>query len=271
MSPAILPIDRIEAVIFDTDGVITDTARVHATAWKSVFDAFLRAHSAAFGEKFRPFDVRADYLRYVDGKPRLDGVHSFLAARGIELPPDEGPEAIRAIGLRKDALFLDQIRRYGVAAYPSTLRLISELRRYQVRMAAVSASRNCGEVLRRAGVAGVFDVRVDGMDAARLAFPGKPHPGLFLEAAHRLDVAPERAAVVEDALAGVIAGRSGGFGLVIGVDRAGHAAALRESGADIVVADLAELRPARKLRGPAARAARRSEPIAGLPAHPVRR
>jgi beta-phosphoglucomutase family hydrolase len=251
-----LPLDRIDAVIFDTDGVITDTARVHATAWKSVFDAFLRAHSAAFGEKFRPFDVRADYLRYVDGKPRLDGVRSFLTARGIELPPEEATEVIRSIGLRKDALFRDQIKRYGVAAYPATVRLIAELRHHHVRTAAVSASRNCGEVLRRAGVADLFDARVDGLDAARLGFPGKPHPGLFLEAARRLDVPPARAVVVEDALAGVSAGRSGGFGLVIGVDRTGHAAALRESGADLVVADLGELRLAATHRNPAARATR---------------
>lgn len=255
MTPG-LPLARIDAVIFDTDGVITDTARVHATAWKSVFDAFLRAHSAAFGEKFRPFDVRADYLRYVDGKPRLDGVRSFLAARGVELPAEQAAEVIRSIGLRKDALFRDQIERYGVAAYPSTLRLISELRRHHVRTAAVSASRNCAEVLRRAGVAGLFDIRVDGLDAARLGFPGKPHPGLFLEAARRLNVSPERAVVVEDALAGVIAGRNGGFGLVIGVDRAGQAAALRDSGADLVVADLAEIRLTATNRSPAARAAR---------------
>jgi beta-phosphoglucomutase family hydrolase len=256
MTPAGLPIDRLDAVIFDTDGVITDTARVHATAWKSVFDAFLRGHSAAFGEKFRPFDVRGDYLRYVDGKPRLDGVRSFLTSRGIELPPEEATEVIRSIGLRKDALFRDQIKRYGVAAYASTVRLISELRRHHVRTAAVSASRNCGEVLRRAGVADLFDIRVDGLDAARLGFPGKPHPGLFLEAARRLGVPPERAAVVEDALAGVTAGRSGGFALVVGVDRADHADALRESGADLGVADLGELRLAGTHRSPAVRAAR---------------
>jgi beta-phosphoglucomutase family hydrolase len=260
MPPAVLSLDRVEAVIFDTDGVITDTARVHATAWKTVFDAFLRTHSAACREKFRPFDVRADYLRYVDGKPRLDGIRSFLAARGIEPPPDEAAEIIEAIGQRKDALFLEQIRRYGVAAYPSTVRLIAELRRYQVRTAAVSASRNCGEVLRRAGVARMFDVRVDGLDAARLGFPGKPHPGLFLEAARRLGVPPDLAAVAEDALAGVIAGRNGGFGLVIGVDRSGQAAELRASGADLVVADLAELRLARTtLRGPSIRAIRAAQ------------
>lgn len=235
--PPGLPLDRVEAVIFDTDGVITDTARVHAAAWKSVFDAFLRARSAASGEPFRPFVVRADYLRYVDGKPRLDGVRSFLAARRIDAPA----ETVREIGRRKDAMFLEQIRRYGVPAFPSTLALVAELRRNRVGTAAVSASRNCAEVLRRAGVADLFDVRVDGLDAARLGFPGKPHPGLFLEAAARLRVPPARAAVVEDALAGVIAGRRGGFGFVIGVDRGGHAAALREAGADIVVADLGDL------------------------------
>jgi beta-phosphoglucomutase family hydrolase len=256
MTTTALPLDRIEAVIFDTDGVITDTARVHAAAWKSVFDAFLRAHSAAFGEKFQPFDVRADYLRYVDGRPRFDGVRSFLTARRIELPADAGAEIIREIGRRKDVMFLDQIRRYGVAAFPSTLVLVTELRRNHVGTAAVSASRNCGEVLKRAGVADLFDIRVDGLDAARLGFPGKPHPGLFLEAAARLRVPPGRAAVVEDALAGVIAGRRGGFGLVIGVDRGGHAAALHEAGADIVVADLADLQLIRKPPAELADAAR---------------
>jgi HAD superfamily hydrolase (TIGR01509 family) len=234
--------DQVDAVVFDTDGVITDTAQVHAATWKSVFDAYLRARSKAYGETFRPFDVRADYLRYVDGKPRNDGVSAFLAARRIVIPPDDRAEVIRRIARRKDALFLDQIRRYGVTAFSPTVVFVNELRHRRIATAAVSASRNCAEVLRRAGVAELFDVRVDGVDAARLGFPGKPHPGLFLEAARRLRVPPERTAVVEDALAGIIAGRRGGFGLVIGVDRGGHAAALREAGADLVFTDLAELR-----------------------------
>jgi beta-phosphoglucomutase family hydrolase len=242
MALPVVLLDRIDAVVFDTDGVITDTAQVHAAAWKSVFDAYLRARSKAYGETFRPFDVSADYLSYVDGKPRNDGVSAFLAARRIVIPPDDRAEVIRRIARRKDALFLDQIRRYGVAAFSSTVVLVNELRRRHIATAAVSASRNCAEVLRRAGVADLFDVRVDGLDAARLGFPGKPHPGLFLEAARRLRVPPKRTAVVEDALAGIVAGRRGGFGLVIGVDRGGRAASPREAGADLVFTDLAELR-----------------------------
>jgi beta-phosphoglucomutase family hydrolase len=243
--PTVLPLSRIDAVIFDTDGVITDTARVHAAAWKSVFDSYLREHAARLGEPFRPFDVRRDYLRYVDGKPRLDGVRAFLAARGITLPA-AGPDVVRALGERKDVIFVDQIRHHGVTAFPATVALVRELRGRHVPTAAVSASRNCAEVLSRAGVADMFDVRVDGLDAARLDLRGKPDPALFVEAARRLRVPPERAAVVEDALAGVAAGRRGGFGLVIGIGRGDHAAALRDSGADVVVADLGELRITRR-------------------------
>lgn len=249
----VIRLDRVRTVIFDTDGVVTDTARVHAAAWKRVFDAFLRARAAELGEELRPFDVRADYLRYVDGKPRLDGVRSFLASRGIALPEDapaDDPrrETVRALGARKDAYFLDQVRRYGVAAFPSTVALVRELRRRGARTAAVSASRNCARVLAAAGVAGMFDARVDGVDAARLGLPGKPDPALFLEAARRLGVPPERAAVVEDAFAGVEAGRRGGFGLVVGVDRGGQRDALYARGAGVVVADLDELRVVGRVR-----------------------
>jgi beta-phosphoglucomutase family hydrolase len=247
--PAI-PLDRITAVIFDTDGVLTDTAQVHAAAWKTVFDSFLRGWAAGLGETFRPFDVRNDYLRHVDGKPRLDGIRDFLDSRGIHLPA--GDAAIRDIAQRKDVLFLDQIRRYGIAPFPATVRLIHELRHRGARTAAVSASRNCAEVLRRAGVAGMFDLRVDGLDATRIGFPGKPDPGLFLAAAKGLGVPPDRAAVVEDSLAGAAAGRRGGFGLVIGVDRGGQAAALRRQGADLVVDDLAELEVTGRTRTPLA-------------------
>lgn len=246
--PAI-PLDRIIAVIFDTDGVITDTAQVHAAAWKTVFDSFLRGWAAGLGEEFRPFDVRTDYLRHVDGKPRIDGIRDFLASRGIHLPDDD--TAVRDIARRKDALFLDQIRRYGIAPFPATVRLIHELRRRGARTAAVSASRNCAEVLNRAGVAGMFDLRVDGIDAARLGFPGKPDPRLFLEAVRRLGIPPDRTAVVEDALDGVAAARRGGFGLVVGVGRgSGHAAELLRHGADLVVDDLAELQITGRVRMP---------------------
>jgi beta-phosphoglucomutase family hydrolase len=232
-----IPLGEVDAVIFDTDGVVTDTARLHAAAWKVVFDAFLRDRAAASGAEYRPFDEHADYLAYVDGKPRSAGVRDFLGARGVQADD----RAVAELGGRKDALYLDQVRHGGVVAFPSSVVLIRALRRRHVRTAVVSASRNCAEVLARAGVSDLFDVRVDGVESARLGLAGKPDPALFLEAARRLGVAPRKAAVVEDALAGVTAGRRGGFGLVIGVDRGGQAGALLDGGADLVVADLSEL------------------------------
>jgi beta-phosphoglucomutase family hydrolase len=234
-----IPLGETDAVIFDTDGVVTDTARLHAAAWKVVFDSFLRGWSIAFGEKYHPFDAHADYLRFVDGKPRMDGVRAFLTARGVHADD----RAFAEIAGRKDALYMDQVRHGGVVAFPSAVALALALRRRHIRTAVVSASRNCAEVLSRAGVSALFDVRVDGIDSARLGLAGKPDPALFLEAARRLGVPPRRAAVIEDALAGVAAGRRGGFGLVIGVDRNRQARALYDSGADVVVADLAELTP----------------------------
>jgi beta-phosphoglucomutase family hydrolase len=219
-------LDGIDAVIFDLDGVVTRTARLHAQAWRAAFDPI-------------PFDPVADYLRHVDGKPRLEGVRSFLAARGIAATEQE----VRAIGERKNALFLERLRA-GVEVYESTLALIHALRRRGARTAVVTASRNGEAVLRAAGALDLFDARVDGNDAARLGLAGKPAPDTFLHAAQLLGVTPARAAVVEDALAGVEAGRAGGFAEVIGVDRAGQAAALREHGATRVVHDLAELEDA---------------------------
>ncbi|MFG3436467.1 HAD family hydrolase [Nonomuraea sp. NPDC047897] len=236
----VIDLGAVRAVVLDTDGVVTDTARVHAAAWKHVFDGFLRGRSA-------PFDVRADYLRHVDGRSRLDGVRTFLAARGISLPegcPDDEPGAptVYGLGLAKDALFVEQIRRHGVAAFPSTVALLHELRRRGCRTAVVSASRHCRAVVASAGLLHLFDVLVGGDDAARLGLPGKPDPALFLEAARRLGLPPEETAVVEDALPGVAAGRRGGFGLVVGVDRSGtQAARMLDAGADVVVTDLAEL------------------------------
>lgn len=254
--PPVLDLRRLDAVIFDTDGVVTDTARVHAAAWKRTFDAFLRRWTARYGGEMRPFEVRDDYLRHVDGRSRLDGVRGFLASRGIVLPEGDAadpPDAdtVHALGARKDAYFLDQVRRYGVAPYRSTVALIRELRRRGAGIAAVSASRNCEEVLASSGTRDMFDVTVDGVAAARLALPGKPDPALFLEAARRLAVPAGRAAVVEDALAGVEAGRRGGFGLVVGVDRGGQAAALYAAGADVVVTDLENLRVTGRAGGPA--------------------
>lgn len=218
-------LDGIEAVIFDLDGVVTRTAQVHAQAWKEAFAPI-------------PFDPVEDYLKYVDGKPRLDGVRAFLAARGIEA----SEERVRDIGERKNKLFLERVRD-GVEVYASTLELIRSLRARGVRTAVVTASRNGAAILHAAGLTDLFDARVDGNDAARLGLAGKPAPDTFVHAAKLLGVPPARAAVVEDALAGVEAGRAGGFGVVIGVDRGRQANALREHGATRVVRDLAELIP----------------------------
>ncbi|WP_203880420.1 HAD family hydrolase, partial [Planobispora takensis] len=238
LSP-IIDLSLISAVVFDTDGVVTDTARVHAAAWKHVFDRFLRGRST-------PFDVREDYLRHVDGRPRLDGVRTFLASRGLTLPeggPDDPPDAltVHGLGTAKDKLFAEQVARYGVAAFPDTVALLHELRRRGCRTAVVSASRNGRTVVTAAGTRQLFDVLIDGTDADRLGLPGKPDPALFLEAARRLEAPTGRTALAEDALPGVEAGRRGGFGLIIGVDRTGQATELRQRGADVVVADLGEL------------------------------
>ncbi|MFD5256374.1 HAD family hydrolase [Streptomyces bobili] len=238
---ALAPVLRgLQAVVFDTDGVITDSARVHAAAWKTAFDAFLSEHPPQDPGQRRPFDVRDDYLRYVDGKSRIDGAAAFLASRGFEPPA----ETVTAVAADKERLFTERLREHGVDAYPGTVRLVRALSRAGVPVAAASASRHAGELLGQAGVLDLFDVLVDGGEAARLGLPGKPQPDLFLEAARRLGVPADRAAVVEDALAGVEAGRRGGFALVVGVDRTAGpdtAARLLRHGADIVVRDLGEL------------------------------
>ncbi|WP_328494669.1 HAD-IA family hydrolase [Streptomyces sp. NBC_00414] len=231
---------KVRAVVLDTDGVITDSARVHAAAWKTAFDAFLRAHPPEDPHQRRPFDERDDYLRYVDGKSRLDGAAAFLVSRGLDLPA----ETVREVAADKEELFTDRLREHGIDAYPGTVRLLRALHRREVPLAAASASRHAGELLTRAGVLDLFDTLVDGGEAARLDLPGKPHPALFLEAARRLGVPADRAAVVEDALAGVEAGRRGGFALVVGVDRTavpGTREALLQHGAHLVVRDLGEL------------------------------
>jgi beta-phosphoglucomutase family hydrolase len=236
----------LDAVIFDMDGVVTETAVVHAASWKKLFDAYLRERAEETGEPFVPFDEHADYERYVDGKNRYDGVRSFLASRGVQLPegsPDDPPGAdtVQAMGNDKDTYFLEQVRSDGVRPYDSTIRLIRGLRDRGVGIGLVSASRNAEEVLTAAGVLDLFDERVDGVVSADLGLPGKPDPATFVEAAERLKVDPGRAAVVEDALSGVAAGRAGNFGIVVGVARSGQDEALRQAGADVVVADLAEL------------------------------
>lgn len=239
-------LDELGAVIFDMDGVITDTASVHAAAWKRLFDGYLQERSRRTGEPFRPFDANNEYRQYVDGKPRYDGVRDFLRSRGITLPegqPGDGPdqETIRGLGNRKDRYFLDSIARDGVKPYPGTVELVRALQAADVGVAVISASRNLAQVLDAARVGDLFKVRVGGLEAERLGLPGKPDPAVFVEAARELGVDPSDAAIVEDALAGVEAGRRGGFRLVVGVDRTGHAEDLRARGADLVVRDPGEL------------------------------
>ena len=251
--PFELPMDSLDAVIFDLDGVITDTASVHAAAWKRMLDQFLADRAGHEGEDQRAFSGD-DYYLYVDGKPRYDGVQSFLGSRGISLPRGDAADpptadTVCGLGNRKDELFLALLRERGVVPFPSSTELLQGLRARGCRTAIISASRNCADVLEAAGVTGLFDAKVDGVDADELGLSGKPDPAVFLEAASRLGVEASRAAVVEDALAGVEAGRRGRFGLVIGVDRGGHGEALRERGADVVVGDLREVRvPARNNR-----------------------
>jgi beta-phosphoglucomutase family hydrolase len=238
--------DGIRACLFDLDGVLTQTATVHAAAWKEMFDEFLRARADEDGAPFVPFDAAADYHRFVDGRPRYDGVRTFLASRGIELP--EGSRDDRAaaatvsgLGNRKNQLVLELIERGGVSTYEGSVRYVRAARAAGLRRAVVSASENTPAVLAAAGIADLFEVRVDGVVARERRLSGKPAPDPFLAAADELGVAPAEAAVFEDALAGVAAGRAGDFGYVVGVDRVGQADALREHGADVVVSDLAEL------------------------------
>lgn len=241
--------------MFDLDGVLTPTATIHERAWKETFDGFLRRRAAAAveggGEPFVEFS-EADYLLTVDGKPRFDGVRGFLASRHIELPegnPQDAPGDVTvcAVGNTKNETFRAVLRRDGIAAYAGSVRLLDWLDARGCAVAVVSSSRNAPEVLAAAGLDGRFPVVVDGNVTAALGLPGKPAPDMFLEAARLLDVAPERAMVVEDALVGVSAGRAGGFGVVVGVDRGAGHAALAASGAGVVVDDLAELIPAAEL------------------------
>jgi beta-phosphoglucomutase family hydrolase len=238
--------DGIQACLFDLDGVLTQTAKVHAAAWKEMFDGYLRERAERTGEAFVPFDARADYEEFVDGKPRYDGVRSFLASRGISLPdgtPDDDPrsETIDGLGNRKNDLVLELIERDGVEVYDGSVRYVRAARDAGLRRAVVSSSANCRDVLESAGILDLFDEIVDGVVATREGLKGKPAPDTFLAGARRVGVEPAAAAVFEDAVAGVEAGRAGGFGCVVGVDRVGHADALREHGAVVVVRDLAEL------------------------------
>lgn len=240
--------DGIRACLFDLDGVLTQTAKTHAKAWKAMFDEYLRARAERSGEAFVPFDESHDYDRYVDGMPRYDGVRSFLASRGISLPegaPSDpsSAETIAGLGNRKNELVLALIRDEGVEPFEGSVRYVHAVRDAGLRCAVVSSSANCREVLAAAGIEELFDERVDGVTAQREQLKGKPAPDSFVFAARALDLEPADGAVFEDALAGVAAGRAGGFGFVVGVDRSGQAQALHEHGADVVVSDLAELLP----------------------------
>jgi alpha,alpha-trehalase len=237
-----------DAVLFDLDGVLTDTAKVHAASWKRMFDVFLQVWADEHNEPFQPFDIETDYTTYVDGKPRYEGVRSFLASRSINLPygqPQDPPNhrTICGLGNRKNDLFNEVLATDGVEAYAGSVAMVHHIRRQGLKTAVVSSSRNCQAVLDAAELAELFEVRVDGEVAVRLHLAGKPAPDTFLNAAAQLGVVPKRAVVVEDALSGVQAGRDGGFGLVIGIERHGEADDLLANGADIVVTDLGELMP----------------------------
>lgn len=241
-----IDLGRIDIVIFDMDGVVTDTAGTHAQAWKRLFDEYLKQRAKKLGESFKSFDADEDYRRYVDGRPRYDGVRTFLESRGISLPygdPGDGPdkETICGLGNRKNGYFLEHIRTSGIDPLRPNVDFIRAIKSRGIRTGVISSSRNCAEILESAGVQDLFEVKVDGNDSERLGLKGKPAPDIFLEAARQLQVKPERAAVVEDAIAGVEAGREGGFGLVIGVDRTGRRDELKKHGADVVIGDLSEL------------------------------
>ncbi len=238
--------DAVTACLFDMDGVITQTAKVHDAAWKEMFDDFLRSWSASHGTPFVPFDPVGDYDEYVDGKPRLEGTASFLDSRGIKLPLGQesdpaGTATVWGLSNRKNELILKVLARDGVQAYEGSVRYVKAARDAGLRTAVVSSSANTEAVLKAAGVDSLFEVRVDHQVAETAGLRGKPAPDTFLEAARLLGVTAANATVFEDALAGVAAGRAGNFGFVVGVDRVGQAEQLRAHGADVVVKDLAEL------------------------------
>ena len=236
---------RFDGAIFDLDGVLTDTARVHASAWKATFDIFLQSWAQRHGLTFQPFDIEADYFAYVDGRPRYDGIRTFLAARGINLPEgsEHDPEAadtVRALGERKTKLFRQALQN-GIAPTAGAAALLKKLRDLGLRTAMISSSKNASAILNAAKIEHHFDVCVDGVDADILALPGKPDPSLFLETTRRLGIRPSRAIVLEDSLAGVEAGKRGGFGCVVGIDHGKRRVTLFQRGADVVVKSLQEV------------------------------
>ena len=238
--------EQVQACLFDLDGVLTDTAKVHAAAWKEMFDAYLRARADDNRNPYVPFDEKTDYDTYVDGKTRADGTRSFLNSRHISLPEGttEGGadwRSVAGLGNAKNEILLRRMREDGVEAYAGSVRYVRAVRAAGLARAVVSSSANCAAVLTAAGIAELFEVRIDGVTVEAHHLAGKPAPDAFLAAASALGVSPEKAAVFEDALSGVEAGRAGGFGFVVGVDRVGQAEALRDHGADTVVTDLGEL------------------------------
>ena len=246
-APSLLGLpSQTRACLFDLDGVLTQTAKVHARAWKDMFDSYLRQRSERTGEPFVEFDAGEDYDRYVDGKPRADGTRSFLAARGITLPegtPDDPPDAetVGGLGNRKNQVVQQRIRTDGVEVYEGSVRYLHLARAAGLGVAVVSSSANAEEVLQVTDLAGLLDARIDGAVARERGLPGKPAPDMFLAGADAVGQPAASCAVFEDALSGVAAGRAGGFAIVVGVDRVGQADALREHGADVVVTDLEQL------------------------------
>ncbi len=241
-----IPTTVFDAVIFDLDGVVTDTASVHAAAWKRMFDDFLSRHAFRNSVPFRPFEIETDYRLYVDGKPRFDGLRSFLRSRGIQLPegrPEDPPgaETIHGLARRKNEDFLKRVREEGVEVYESTVALIHCLKKYGLKTAVISSSKSCALILDSVNLSDLFDVKVDGVDSEILGIPGKPAPQIFLEAARQLQVKPKRAVVIEDAVSGVQAGRAGKFGLIIGIARSGGNEDLLKNGALVAVEDLSEI------------------------------
>ena len=237
---------EFDCVVFDLDGVVTNTAKLHAQAWKRLFDDYLKQRDQRDGEPFRPFDREHDYLAYVDGKPRYEGVRSFLESRNIEIATgniedDPEQESVYGLGNKKDQYFDQLLKKQGVEIFPSTIELIKDLRTRGIKLAIVSSSKHCQEILQAANIEELFLVRVDGVISESLALKGKPDPDIFIHAAESMGCERQRTVVIEDAIAGVEAGRAGNFGLVIGVNRADQAGALKTRGADIVVDDLVEL------------------------------
>jgi beta-phosphoglucomutase family hydrolase len=244
----VLSAERFDAVLFDLDGVLTDTAEIHARCWKTTFDDFLRKRASEAGKPFQPFDAESEYRLHVDGKPRYDGVRDFLGSRDVQLPegaPDDPPEreTVCGLGNRKDELVNQVIEAGDVEAYEGSVALVRWLRKDGIKTAVVSSSHHCAAVLASAQIADLFDARVDGETVDQLKLAGKPAPDSYLEAARRIGVKPARAVVVEDAISGVQAGKAGGFGLVVGVARMGDAAELTQNGANLVVGDLSEMLP----------------------------